>query len=89
MDNNIVSFIESIEPDLSYEGSMGAIALIVECNENMDAIEDRIYDTMACESAYLEAEEKGFMDKAKEYGGKAKAGALKIWDWICLSKRLF
>ena len=85
MDNNIVSFIESIEPDLSYEGSMGAMTLIVESNENMLAIEDYINKTELY-SVYAEeaaADDKpGVVDKIKEYGGKAKAGALKIWDYI-------
>lgn len=83
MDKNIVSFIESIEPDFSYQGTEGAMALIVENADNMIAIDRYINND---ESVFVE----GTFDKAKEYLSKAKKFILEsIKKAIAKIKALF
>lgn len=80
MDKNIVSFIESIEPDFSYQGTEGAMALIVESNDNMLVIEsylDGIETQAIQEGLYSDAK-----DKAGAAYGWAKEKAKKAIDYI-------
>ena len=80
MDKNIVSFIESIEPDFSYQGNEGAMALIVESNDNMLIIENYL------DSIDAEIIQEGLYTSAKDKGSKvyewAKEKAKKAIDYI-------
>lgn len=75
MDKNIVSFIESIEPDFSYQGTDGVMALIVESNDNMHIIESYL------DSVEEEAIQEGLYTWTKEKAGQAKEKAGQAYGW--------
>ena len=94
MDKEIVSFIESIEPDFSYQGSDGILYAVMETNDNMIAI-DKYISNIELEStnesfgekfANLKQSAKDSFNAAKNRVGNAKddaAGKLsKAWDVI-------
>lgn len=91
MDKNIVSFIESIEPDFSYQGTEGALNFVIESNENMLVIEsylDSVEEEAIQEGLYSWTKEKvgSAYNYGKEKGGKAytwaKENVKKAIDYI-------
>ena len=95
MDKEIVSFIESIEPDFSYQGSDGVLCAVMETTDNMLAIDKYISSIEELEPANESVSEKlAEMKKnaeekiadAKEKAGGFKADAAgrfkKAWDAI-------
>lgn len=80
MDKEIVSLIESIEPDFSYQGSDGILYAVMETNDNMIAIDKYISD-IELEPANEAFGEKlaGLAQTAKDKikDAKDRAGELK------------
>ena len=82
--DQVRSFVESVEPDFRYEGTDGLISMVIESAENVMTI-----------NAFIEAEDKKEEDKenflvrgAKTVGGWIKTAFKKIYEFIksCISK---
>lgn len=88
MDREIVSFIESIQPDFSYQGTTGMLKTIIESNENMIAIDN--YISTINEEAYNESLSDKFQSVKTAVGNKIndaknvdlKAKAHKAYEFI-------
>ena len=88
MDREIVSFIESIQPDFSYQGTTGMLKTIIESNENMLAIDN--YISTINEEAYNESLSDKIQSVKTAVGNKIndaknvdlKAKAHKAYEFI-------